>query len=71
MRKLCPDCGRKYKGREVYCGRCGALLEFEPNRCSANKTELCQSARLEPDDKYCPFCRAPTTYALIERDGKW
>ena len=71
LKKKCQICGKKYAGREIYCGRCGALLESDPNRCSANKTEYCKSARLDPEDRYCPFCREPTTYALAERDGEW
>ncbi|MBR3554748.1 MAG: hypothetical protein IKN89_02435 [Oscillospiraceae bacterium] len=70
MKKKCPVCGKEYRGREVYCGRCGALLEIEPNRCSANKTEYCRSARLDPEDRYCPFCREPSTYALKKKDGE-
>lgn len=71
MKKHCPNCSRKYYGREIYCGRCGSLLERAPNRCSANKTELCRTARLSDDDRFCPFCREPTTFSLEEKDGEW
>ena len=68
--KHCPKCDRKYYGREIYCSRCGVLLERErePNRCSANKTELCGTARLDDEDRFCPYCGASATYLLIEDD---
>lgn len=71
MKKHCAICGRKYSGQEIYCGRCGRLLEMEPNRCSAKKTELCRTARLAEDDRYCPYCREPATYVMVELDGEW
>lgn len=71
MVKRCLTCNRKYIGLEIYCGRFGSLLEKEPNRCSADKTELCKTAQLSDEDRYCPFCREPTTYALAMKDGNW
>ena len=71
MRKKCPTCGRKYTGREIYCGRCRSLLEIEPNRCSAKKTEFCLTARLTEEDMYCPFCGEPSTWKLAMQDGDW
>lgn len=71
MKKHCPSCGRTYTGQEVFCGKCGVLLEREKNRCSTNRTELCRGARLEDDDLFCPYCGEPTTFARSRKDGKW
>ena len=71
MKKRCPACGRTFTGQEIYCAGCGSLLEYERNKCSENRTELCRTAMLTERDRFCPFCRAPTTYALAERDGDW
>ena len=68
MLKHCPKCDRKYYGREIYCSRCGILLEREPNRCSANKTELCGTAKMDEEDRFYPYCGAPATYGLAGRD---
>lgn len=64
-------CGKKYRGREVYCGRCGALLEIEPNKCSAEKHPLCKGRTVPDNQKYCIYCGALTNYALKKKDGKW
>lgn len=71
MLKKCPQCKRSYTGREIYCTRCGVLLEKEVNACSEMKTELCTSAKLNEKDRYCPYCCSPTTYALATADGDW
>lgn len=32
--KICPNCGKRYKGLEVYCTKCGIELEKDKERCS-------------------------------------
>ena len=65
MKKTCPICGKKYFGREVYCGRCGVELRPESEERSC---PFCD-ARLKPWDRYCPVCREPITYAPAMKVG--
>lgn len=70
MRKIYPKCGKKYTELENYCTKCGFELEKEPNRCSANKTELCKKRVYHDDDVYCAYCGSLTTYALERQEMK-
>lgn len=64
MNKICPKCKRKYSELENYCTKCGIELDKEANRCSADKTTLCQHRIFADDDIYCSYCGSLTTYAL-------
>ena len=61
--KICPRCGKRYKGLARYCSKCGVELETDKNRCSAQSTSLCRDAVFEDDDIFCRYCGALTTFA--------
>jgi hypothetical protein len=61
--KRCPKCGRQYRDIDNYCTKCGILLEKDYNRCSENRTTLCEHTQLADDDMYCSYCGALSTYA--------
>ena len=67
--RICPKCGRMYKGLALFCSRCGVELEKDKNRCSEGTTRLCVESALEDDDIYCRYCGALTTFAK-ERQEK-
>ena len=61
--RICPNCGKRYKGLERYCSKCGVELENDKNRCSEQRTPLCKDAVFEDDDTFCCYCGALTTFA--------
>lgn len=69
MTMYCPACSRDFSALERYCTRCGRELEKKPNTCSAGKTPLCKHRVFQPDDRFCSYCGAPTTYALDQMSG--
>ena len=71
MDKICPKCKRKYSELENYCTKCGIELEKKANRCSADKTTLCQHRIFADDDIYCSYCGSLTTYALERYFMEW
>ena len=62
MYKKCPKCNRSYTELENYCAKCGIQLEKDQNRCSENKTTLCNNRTFKDDDVYCSYCGSLTTY---------
>ncbi len=65
--KICPTCGKRYKGLAAYCTKCGVELEKDKNRCSELRTQLCRDAVFENDDIYCCYCGALTTFAAEQK----
>ncbi len=61
--RICPSCGRRYKGLARYCTKCGVELVKDKNRCSKMLTQLCRDAEFEEDDVYCCYCGSLTTFA--------
>ncbi len=71
MKTKCPVCGKEYNELANFCGDCGVELKSEPNRCSAEKYPLCKGRTVPDNQKYCIYCGALTTYAVIRTDGEW
>ncbi len=67
-RMICPSCGRRYRGLERYCTKCGVELEHDKNRCSEMKTQLCKDRIFENDDIFCCYCGALTTFAAEQKE---
>ncbi len=58
--------------KDVFNGeRWGVELNPEPNRCSAEKHPLCKGRTVPDNQKYCIYCGALTTYAIVRTDGDW
>ncbi len=61
--KICPSCGRVFKGLARFCSQCGIELKKEPNKCSSPSTQLCRDAVFDEEDIFCRYCGALTTFA--------
>lgn len=68
-RMICPSCGRTYKGLERFCTMRGVELEKDKNRCSEQRTQLCKDGVFEPDDVFCCYCGALTTFAVERKES--
>lgn len=66
--KICPTCQRRYGELENYCTKCGIPLEFDKNRCSENKTRMCEVTTFKDDDIYCSYCGSLTTFAKMKQE---
>lgn len=70
VKKEMPMLRTEVQGKRSLVREMRKPVELVPNRCSAMITELCRKAKLEDTDKFCPFCREPTTYALEAKGGE-
>lgn len=43
-------------------------LEKDKNRCSEQGTQLCKDRVFDPDDTFCAYCGALTTFALERKE---